>query len=83
MDAYVGGQFNNELPKPVKKTDTSILVTSSLHSDPENNLCHAKRILENVLPLILYWSYDYRHTCTLNPAIGAQLFPKSHLPAGK
>jgi hypothetical protein len=76
MDAYVGKQFNNQLPKPGKKTDTSILVTSSLYSDP-NVISVTEKKSRNVLPLVLYWSYDYRHTCTLNSAIGASYFQKA------
>jgi hypothetical protein len=30
MDAYVGDQFNNKVPKPDKRTDTTILVRSSI-----------------------------------------------------
>src|SRR5436190_9460711 len=76
MDAYVGSQFNNELPRPVKKTDSSIIITSSLHSDPKIISVTEKKN-KNVLPLVLYWTYDYRHTCTLKPAIGANYFQKA------
>jgi hypothetical protein len=76
MDAYVGSQFNNELPRPPKKTDSSIVVTSSLHSDPKVISVTEKKN-KNVLPLVLYWTYDYRHTCTLNTAIGTSYFQKA------
>jgi hypothetical protein len=39
MDAYVADQFNNKVPKPDKRIDTTILVKSSIPSDP-NELSH-------------------------------------------
>ena len=74
MDAYVAGQFNNKVPKPDKRTDTTILVKSSIPSDP-NELSHTVKTNKNLF-LLVYWKYDYRHTCTLNPAIGINYLRK-------
>ena len=74
MDAYVGDQFNNKVPKPDKRTDTTILVKSSIPSDP-NELSHTVKSSKNLF-LLVYWKYDYRHTCTLNSAIGVNYLRK-------
>jgi len=74
MDAYVAGQFNNKVPKPDKRTDTTILVKSSIPSYP-NELSHTVKSNKNLF-LLVYWKYDYRHTCTLNPAIGVNYLRK-------
>lgn len=75
MDTYVASQFSNQLPKPEKKKDSSISITSSIPSDPEI-ISVTKKSSKN-LPLIVYWKYDYRHTTVLNPAIGVNYFRKT------
>ena len=72
MDAYVAGQFNNKVPKPDKRTDTTIIVKSTIPSDP-NELSHTVKSNKNLF-LLVYWKYDY--PCTLNPAIGANYLRK-------
>jgi len=74
MDAYVAGQFGNKVPKPDKRTDSTIVVKSSIPSD-SNELSHTVKTNKNLF-LLLYWKYDYRHTCTLNPAIGVNYLRK-------
>lgn len=76
MDAFVAEQFNNELPKPEKKKNSEITITSSIPSDPAK-ISTTERKTSKVLPLILYWQFDYRHTCVLNPAIGVNNFRKT------
>ena len=76
MDDYVAAQFNNTLPKPDKKSDSSISIKSSIPSDPQR-ISETKKKSKSVLPLILIWTFDYRHTCTLNPAIGVNNFRKT------
>ncbi|HEX7904332.1 MAG TPA: hypothetical protein VF487_10665 [Chitinophagaceae bacterium] len=82
IDAYVAGQFNNQLPKPDKKNDSSISIKSSIPSDP--NIISVTEKKSKNLPLILYWKYDYRHTTTLNSSIGVNYFRKAiYQQAGK
>ena len=76
MDAHIASQFNNQLPKPDKRSDSSISIISSIPSDPQIISVTEKKS-KSVLPLILYWSYDYRHTSTLNSAIGVNNFRKT------
>jgi hypothetical protein len=68
MDKYVSKQYNDELPKPVRKKNAEITVTSTLPSRP-NIISTTKKKTSHLLPLIIYWQCDYRHTCTLNSAI--------------
>jgi len=70
----VASQFNNKVPKPDKRTDSAIVVNSSMPSDPDK-LSHTVKSNKNLF-LLLYWKYDYRHTCTLNPAIGVSYLRK-------
>jgi hypothetical protein len=74
MDTYVAGQFNNKVPKPDKRTDSTVVIKSSIPSDP-NELSHTVKTSKNLF-LLLYWKYDYRHTCTLNSAIGVNYLRK-------
>lgn len=74
MDAHIANQFNNKVPKPDKRKDSTIIVNSTIPSDP-NELSHTIKTNKNLF-LLVYWKYDYRHTCTLNPAIGVDYLRK-------
>jgi len=74
IDTHIAGQFNNKVPKPDKRADSTIFVNSSIPSDP-NELSHTVKTWKHLF-LLLYWQYDYRHTCTLNPAIGVNYLRK-------
>lgn len=66
-------QYNNQLPKKDKKMKADITVNSPLPSDPDA-ISTTRQKTSKVVPLIVYWSLDYRHTCTLNPAIPVTAF---------
>jgi len=74
MDAHIARQFNNKVPKPDKRPDSTIIVNSTIPSDP-NELSHTVKKWKNLF-LLLYWKYDYRHTCSLNSAIGVNYLRK-------
>ena len=74
MDAHIASQFNNKVPTPAKRADSSLIVNSSIPSDPAT-LSHTVKTWKNLF-LLVYWKYDYRHTCTLNPAIGVNYIRK-------
>lgn len=74
MNAFVMEQYNNKLPGPDKKKNPAIAVTSAIPFTPEKSISVTTQKTSKVLPLILYWHYDYRHTCTLNPAIAVNSF---------
>ena len=82
MDTYIGDQFNNQLPKPDKKKNNDIAINSSVPFSSEAISTTIKKT--KTLPLIIYWQWDYRHTSTLNPAIGVNYFRKAvNLQANK
>jgi hypothetical protein len=73
FDSFVSSQFNDQLPKLAKKNAADITV-SSVYSPVTTDLSTTVRKTSKVVPLIVYWSYDYRHTCTLNPLIAVNNF---------
>jgi hypothetical protein len=73
MDAYIATQYNNQVPKLDKKKTPEITVTSTVQS-PVSNISSTVQKTSKFLPLIIYWSWDYRHTSTLNPEIPVTIF---------
>lgn len=78
IDKWVAQQYEGSFSaKPPKKTDM-ITVTSNLPfagdhiSTTEKNTSH-------MLPLLFYWQWDYKNTCTLNPQIPVNNFTKTVL----
>jgi len=83
VDKFVGKQFNDELPKPEKKKNQDISITSNIPYS-SGNISTTETKTSNMLPLIFYWQWDYKNTCTLNPAIAVNTFTKTvNLQAGK
>jgi hypothetical protein len=83
VDRFVGKQYNNELPKQEKKKSPDISITSSI-SSISDNISATDTKTSNMLPLLFYWQWDYKNTCTLNPAIAINTFTKSvYFQAGK
>lgn len=76
LDAYVADQHNNTVPKQEKLRNTSISV-SSVVPFREGAISESNRKTSKVLPLVVYWQFDYRHTCKLNPVIGVNHLIKS------
>lgn len=71
MDAHVAQYYGNRLPKP-NKMKANIEVSSAYPSN--NAISSTVKKTTNILPLVIIWKYDYRHTCTLNPAIAVSGF---------
>lgn len=72
MDVYVAEQYNNQIPKQDRKKKADITVNSVFQ--PDKAISRTVKKTSHFLPLLLYWQYDYRHTCTLNPAIAVSIF---------
>jgi hypothetical protein len=72
MDAYVAEQYGNRLPD--RKKNPNINVMSSIPFSPEKSISVTQQKTSKVVPLIVYFHYDYRHTCTLNPAVAVNNF---------
>ncbi len=73
MNTFVAGQYNNVLPKQDKKRNTDITVSSSIPVS-SGEIATSYKKTSNMLPLLFYWQWDYRHTCSLNPAIAVNNF---------
>jgi len=73
MDAYVSGQYGNQLPKQNNKKAKADITVNSIFSN-DNSISTTVQKTSHFLPLIVYFQYDYRHTCTLNPAIAVSQF---------
>jgi hypothetical protein len=73
MDRFVAEHYGGQLPKTDKKKKAGLTVLSSV-SSPTKDISTTVQKTSKVLPLIVYWQWDYRHTCTLNPAIGVDHF---------
>src|SRR5687767_1902457 len=71
---FVAEHYNHELPKQKKKAD--IVVTASQPSDNAaiSNTVHQT---SKFLPLLVYWNYNHRQYCSLNPAIAVTNFANS------
>jgi hypothetical protein len=76
MDAYISDQYNNEIPKVNKRKQVADIIYSPAFPSTTDNISttapHTK-----VLPLVLYWVIDSRHTSTLNSGIAATDFSNS------
>lgn len=68
LDNFVAAQYGNELPKPNKKKKAEIEVTS-LAPTGNSSISTTVHKTDKFLPLLIYWKYDHRQKCSLNPAI--------------
>lgn len=73
VDKLVAAQYNNELPKPAKKkkADIEVVSTSSTNNAAISTTVHKT---DKFLPLLVYWKYDHRQSCSLNPTIAVTNF---------
>lgn len=67
MNKQVAKQYDNQLPVP-KKTSSNIIISSKMDA-PGSQLSTTKGKTSNFLPLLVYWSWNYKTTCSLNPQI--------------
>lgn len=73
LDKFVAAQYNNELPKPGKKKKAEIDVTSQL-AVTNSQISTTVHKTDKFLPLIVYWKYNHRQSCSLNPSIAVTNF---------
>jgi hypothetical protein len=73
LDKFVAAQYNNELPKPGKKKKAEIEVTSQLSAN-NSQISTTVHKTDKFLPLIVYWKYNHRQSCSLNPSIAVTNF---------
>jgi hypothetical protein len=68
VDKQVAKLYGEKQQPQKKKQIDFISITSSLTST-DNQTSTTETKTSNVLPLLFYWSWDYKNTCTLNPQI--------------
>src|SRR2546423_12399768 len=71
-------QNYSEVPPPTKKKSDIIIITSNVNTMGDK-LSATEKKTSNVLPLIFYWQYDYKNTCTLNTQIAVNNFTSTVL----
>jgi hypothetical protein len=72
IDKWVAQKYT-ELPPPAKKKHEQIAISSNV-SYPGTTLSTTEKKTSNMLPLIVYWQFDYKNTCTINPQIPVNIF---------
>jgi hypothetical protein len=72
IDRWVAEKYV-EPPVPIKKKHDQIVILSSLPSFGSKFSTTEKKT-SNMLPLIVYWQFDYKNTTTLNPQIPVNIF---------
>ena len=77
MDRFVAEQYNNQFPKITGKKNQEIVVTTNLPVDKQQAISNTRKNTSQMVPLIVYWSYDYRRTCSLNYQVPVNLITNS------
>jgi hypothetical protein len=68
VDRQIAKQYNDVSEIKKKKQTDHISITSSV-APMGGQISTTETKTSNMLPLILYWKWDYTNTCTLNPQI--------------
>ena len=78
VNKWVAQHYSEEPPATPRNKTESIVITSAL---PEMGvkLSETQKNTRDLLPLLFYWQFDYRNTCTLNPAIAVNNFTSTLL----
>jgi hypothetical protein len=76
LDRYVQQQFPEMQSLQKKKTNETIAISSPLLTNNEKTSTSESKTV-GFLPLIVYWRWDYKNACTLNPLIPISNFSKS------
>jgi hypothetical protein len=80
IDKWVAEKYI-EPPAPQKKKHDQIVILSNQHFAGAELSTTVKKT-SNMLPLIVYWQFDYKNTCTLNPVIAINIFTNTVLSYG-
>jgi hypothetical protein len=74
INKWVARHYQDEAPtEPAKRKNEQITVTSKLPSMGQA-LSETEKNTSHFLPLVFYWQYDYKNTCTLNPEMAIKNF---------
>src|ERR1700682_250003 len=72
IDRWVAEKYVDP-PVPIKKKHNQIVISSDLPPFAAKFSTTEKKT-SDMLPLIFYWQFDYKNTCTLNPQIPVNIF---------
>jgi len=81
VDKQVAKHYADSQPLQKKKQNDLISITSGLIAT-NDHISNSVTSTSNMLPLLVYWSWDYKNTCTLNPQIPVNNFTATVLNYG-
>ena len=73
INKWVSRHYDGAIPPVAGKTNESISITSSL-SPADDRISNTEKKTSHFLPLLFYWQWDYKNTCTLSPKIAINNF---------
>jgi hypothetical protein len=73
VNGWVAKHYQDGVPALTKKKHESISISSKLPMT-DDKLSTTKKDISHVLPLIVYWHFNYKNICTLNPQIPVNNF---------
>ncbi|MGK2860369.1 MAG: hypothetical protein ACSLE0_00415 [Chitinophagaceae bacterium] len=73
LDKFVSSKYNNELPKPGKKKKAEIKI-SPVKPTGNSSISTTVHKTDKFLPLLFYWKYNHRQSCSLHPSIAVTNF---------
>lgn len=73
INKWVDNHYGESWKAPAKTKTDYLTVTSPLVTT-DTKASETKKEVKNFLPLLVYWQFDYRNTCTLNPKIPVNNF---------
>ncbi|HWK07236.1 MAG TPA: hypothetical protein VNS58_26575 [Puia sp.] len=73
INKWVSRHYDGAVPPVTAKANESIVISTSL-VPADDKLSHTEKNTSHFLPLLFYWQWDYKNTCTLNPRIAVNNF---------
>jgi hypothetical protein len=73
VNGWVAQHYQEGVPGPAKKKNEAISISSKLPVT-DDKLSTTKKDISHVLPLIIYWHFNYKNICTLNPQLPVNNF---------
>jgi hypothetical protein len=80
IDKWVAAKYI-ELPASSKKKHDQILISTN-QTFVGTQMSTTVKNTSNMVQLIVYWQFDYKNTCTLNPIIAENIFTNTVLSYG-
>lgn len=77
IDKWVAEKYIDAPVHSKKKHDQIVILSNMVY--PGTTLSITEKKTSNMLPLIVYWQFDYKNTCTINPQIPVNIFTNTVL----